>query len=81
MAQILVSDSFQVHIVDNNGQFLRFLDIVCSNPMRLALDEGDNLFIADTHGNVKMVVYMRRNILEDILRVMQTFMAKHKFMF
>lgn len=68
MAQILVSDSFQVHIVDNNGQFLRFLDIVCSNPVRLALDEGDNLFIADTHGNVKMVVYMRRNILADIWR-------------
>lgn len=63
MAHILISDSLQVHIVDRNGQFLRFLDIVCSNPMRLALDEGDNLFIADTHGNVKMVVYMGRDMI------------------
>uniref|UniRef100_K1RF64 Uncharacterized protein n=1 Tax=Magallana gigas TaxID=29159 RepID=K1RF64_MAGGI len=74
MAQILVSDSLKVHIVDNNGQFLRFLDIVCSNPMRLALDEGDNLFIADTHGNVKMVVYMRRDIIADIWRMAQTYL-------
>lgn len=58
VAQILVSDSLQVHIVDINGHFLRFMDIVCSNPMRLALDADDNLYIADTHGNVKMVKYM-----------------------
>lgn len=80
MAQILVSDSFQVHIVDNNGQFLRFLDIICSNPMRLALDEDNNLFIADTHGNVKMVVYMRRNIIQSIWRVARQF-VKQGFLF
>lgn len=68
MAHILVSDSLKVHIVDKNGQFLRFLDIVCSTPMRLAFDECDNLFIADTHGNVKMVVYMRTDTLSYIWR-------------
>lgn len=62
VAHILVSDSLQVHIVDINGHFLRFLDIVCSNPMRLALDAYDNLYIADTHGNVKMVKYMLSNV-------------------
>uniref|UniRef100_K1QI48 Inositol hexakisphosphate and diphosphoinositol-pentakisphosphate kinase n=1 Tax=Magallana gigas TaxID=29159 RepID=K1QI48_MAGGI len=41
MAQILVSDTLNVHIVDKNGKFLLFLDIVCSNPMRLALDEAE----------------------------------------
>lgn len=66
VAQILVSDSLQVHIVDKNGQFLRFLDIVCSNPMRLALDEDDNLYIADTHGNVKMVNYMRIRVFKQL---------------
>lgn len=68
VAQILVSDSFQVHIVDKNGQFLRFLDIVCSNPMRLALDEGDNLYIADTHGNVKIVQYMSSSFMASLWR-------------
>lgn len=56
-AHILVSDSLKIHIINENGQFLRFLDIVCSNPLRLALDEDDNLYIADTHGNVKVVWY------------------------
>lgn len=56
-AHILVSDSLKIHIIKENGQFLRFLDIVCSNHLRLALDEDDNLYIADTHGNVKVVRY------------------------
>lgn len=58
-AHILVSDSLKIHIIKENGRFLRFLDIVCSNPLRLALDEDDNLYIADTHGNVKVVQYTR----------------------
>lgn len=56
-AHILVSDSLKIHIIEENGQFLRFLDMVCSNPLRLALDEEDNLYITDTHGNVKVVRY------------------------
>lgn len=37
-ANILVADTFMIHtcIIDIDGRFLRFLNIVCSNPMRLA---------------------------------------------
>lgn len=61
MANVLVSDSKKVHIIDMNGQ----LGIVCLNPLRLALDKDDNLYIADTTGNVKLVKYMygRRELL------------------
>lgn len=58
-ANILVSDSLKVHIIDKNGQFLHFLNIACSNPLRLAIDEYDNLYIAEVHGNVKMVRYIK----------------------
>lgn len=59
-ANILVADTFMMHIIDIDGMFLRFLNIVCLNPMRLALDEDDNLYIADTHGNVKIVQYIEQ---------------------
>lgn len=62
-AHILVSDSLKIHIIEENGQFLRFLDMVCSNPLRLALDEDDNLYISDTHGNVKVVRYTNTNAI------------------
>lgn len=71
-ARILVSDSLKIHIIKENGQFLRFLDIVCLNPLRLALDEDDNLYIADTHGNVKVVRYTE-NIFERGLRYIKSF--------
>lgn len=67
-ANIFISDSLQVHIIDKNGKFLRFLDIVCSNPMQLALDEEDILYIADTHGNIKMVEYIERTVIEQVWR-------------
>lgn len=60
-ANILVSDSLKIHVIDWNGQFLRFLDIVCSNPLRLALDEDDNLYIGETLGIVKKVIYIKEN--------------------
>lgn len=66
--ELLPTDSLQVHIIDKNGKFLRFLDIVCSNPMQLALDEEDSLYIADTHGNIKMVEYIERCEMERIWR-------------
>lgn len=59
MANILVSDSLKIHVIDNNGKFLHFLDI-CSNPLRLALDEDDNLYIAETLGIVKKVQYIEK---------------------
>lgn len=63
LAHILVSDSFKVHIIDENGQFLRFLGIICSNPLRLAIDENDNLYIAETLGIVKKIKFLKmRNV-------------------
>lgn len=62
-AHILVSDSLKIHIIEENGQFLRFLDMVCSNPLRLALDEDDNLYITDTYGIVKVVRYTCTNTI------------------
>lgn len=60
MANILVSDSLKIHIIDGNGQFLGFLDIVCSKPLRLALDKDDNLYIAGTLGIVTKVKYSNK---------------------
>lgn len=57
-AHILVSDSLAVHIVDMNGQFLRFLNILFKDPLRLATDCDDNLYIVETSGIVKKVRYM-----------------------
>lgn len=56
----LVSDTFMIHVIDIDGKFLRFLNIVCSLPMRLALDEDDYLYIVDKHGNVKIVQYLEQ---------------------
>lgn len=73
-AHILVSDSLKIHIIEENGQFLRFLDMVCSNPLRLALDEDDNLYITDTHGNVKVVRYTCTNaFITKVHRFIRTF--------
>lgn len=56
----LVSDTFMIHIIDIDGKLIRFLNIVCSIPMRFALDEDDYLYIADKHGNVKIVQYLEQ---------------------
>lgn len=58
MAHILVSTPFQVHVIDMNGEFLRFLDIGGLNPLRLTLDKDDNLYMADSQGNVRMIQYL-----------------------
>lgn len=55
MTNIIASDSLQVHMIHKNGLVIRFSNTTCSNPKLSTLDEGDNLYIADTHGNVKMV--------------------------
>lgn len=60
VSNILVSDTLMIHIIDVDGKFIRFLNIVCSFPMRLALDEDDYLYIADKHGNVKIVQYLEQ---------------------
>lgn len=58
-AHILVSDLNIIHIVDMDGQFLRFLDISFSgSSLRLATDKNDNLLVAEEFGTVKMVNYL-----------------------
>lgn len=61
-ANILVYNTFMIHIhvMDKDGKLIRFLNIVCPNPMRFALDEDDYLYIADKHGNVKIVQYLEQ---------------------
>lgn len=41
--------------------------------MWLVLDEGDNFFIVDMYGNVKMVVYVGRDVFVFILRKVENF--------
>lgn len=57
-AHILVSDSLNVHIVDMNGQFLCFLNLVFNDPLRIATDSEDNLYVVETSGIVKKVRYL-----------------------
>lgn len=75
MANILVSTPRQVHIIDMNGQFLRFLDIGRLNPLRLTLDKDDNLYMADTQGNVRMIKYIDKSF-EKLLRSAVSFIQR-----
>jgi hypothetical protein len=62
-SQILVTErgNHCVHIVDQNGQFLRYIDkcgLKC--PYGLCVDNSDNLFVADyDSGNVKKIKYLQ----------------------
>lgn len=57
-AHILVSDSLNVHIIDMDGQFLCFLNLVFKDPLRIGTDSDDNLYVVETSGIVKKVRYM-----------------------
>ncbi|XP_062576440.1 uncharacterized protein LOC134238331 [Saccostrea cucullata] len=49
-----------VHIIDQNGQFLRYIECGLSGPMGLCLDTNDNLFVAQwIRRQVKKIKYMQ----------------------
>lgn len=60
-SQILTADYYNhcIHILDQNGQFLRYIENV-KNPHGLCVDKHDNLYVAEFHaGAVQVTRYLK----------------------